>query len=265
MDEIYEYNKARWTALAEADALFTRPKFDLNAESAKELVNSDGRFGDLEEKKVLCLAGGGGQQSAAFALLGADVTVFDISEEQIERDRKVAKHYGFQVETFQGDMRDLSALKQDFFDVVFHPYSINFVTNASLVFEQVANVLKDGGIYQVQFANPFAIGIKQEDWNGEGYILKKAYRKDAVISYADQDWVYDKDENKSIQPPKEYSHLLGDFVNGLIKKGFIIRNILDNENMCPDENAEPKSWDHFVAYAPPWLSILSVYKPNLKF
>mgnify|MGYP007034349507 FL=1 len=25
--------------------------------------------------------------------------------------------------------------------------------------------------------------------------------------------------------------------------------------MHPDLNAEPGSWDHFVAFAPPWLSI----------
>ena len=38
-------------------------------------------------KGVLCLAGGGGQQSAAFALLGAKVTVLDFSETQLERDK----------------------------------------------------------------------------------------------------------------------------------------------------------------------------------
>ena len=88
MDEVAEYNKARWKALAEADALFTRPKLDLDLVSAKELVDPNDRFGEIKEKTVLCLAGGGGQQSAAFALLGANVTVFDISNEQLERDER---------------------------------------------------------------------------------------------------------------------------------------------------------------------------------
>ena len=39
---------------------------------------------------VLCLAAGGGQQSVAFALLGANVTVFDLSETQLEHDRLAA-------------------------------------------------------------------------------------------------------------------------------------------------------------------------------
>ncbi|MET0647531.1 MAG: class I SAM-dependent methyltransferase [Pyrinomonadaceae bacterium] len=57
---------------------------------------------------MLCLAGGGGRESACFALLGAAVTVFDLSPEQLERDRLAAAHYGTHVETVRGDMRDLS-------------------------------------------------------------------------------------------------------------------------------------------------------------
>ncbi len=265
MDEIAEYNKARWKALAEADALFTRPKLDLDYQTAKELVNPDQRFGDVKGKKVLCLAGGGGQQSAAFALLGADITVFDISEEQLVRDRKVAEHYGSKIEIIQGDMRNLSTLKQDFFDIVFHPYSINFVPDASEVFEQVAKVLRGGGLYQVQVANPFLIGVKQEDWNGKGYVLKEPYSRETEITYADQDWVYDKNENEIIPQPKEFRHRLGDLMNSLINLGFVIQNVSDNDSMHPDSNSEPTSWDHYVAFAPPWLTILAIYKPDLKF
>src|SRR5215203_5222740 len=99
MDEVARYNQARWKALVEADALFTRPRLNLDVDSARQMVDSAGRLGDVSGKKVLCLASGGGQQSAAFALLGADVTVFDISAEQLERDREAAAHYGFEIET----------------------------------------------------------------------------------------------------------------------------------------------------------------------
>jgi hypothetical protein len=58
MDKVAEYNKARWKALAEADALFTRPKLDLDQNSAKELVDQNDRFSKIKGKKVLCLVGG---------------------------------------------------------------------------------------------------------------------------------------------------------------------------------------------------------------
>ena len=76
---------------------------------------------DVRGKNVLCLAGGGGQQSAVFSLLGADVTVLDLTPEQLERDERTAHHYGYGVTTVQGDMRDLSALPATHFDRVCQP------------------------------------------------------------------------------------------------------------------------------------------------
>ena len=84
-------------------------------------------------KSVLCLAGGDGQQSAAFGLLGAKVSVVDFSEAQLEKDREVAVHYGLVIDTVEGDMRDLSHFADDSFDVVYHSYSINFVPDADTV------------------------------------------------------------------------------------------------------------------------------------
>ncbi|GAA2815955.1 hypothetical protein GCM10020220_000090 [Nonomuraea rubra] len=71
-DEIYRYNEERWEALVEADALFTRPMLDLDEEQARAYLGLErlGLSGDLTGRKVLCLAGGGGQQSVAFACSG---------------------------------------------------------------------------------------------------------------------------------------------------------------------------------------------------
>jgi ubiquinone/menaquinone biosynthesis C-methylase UbiE len=162
-------------------------------------------------------------------------------------------------------MRDLSALEKDYFDIVHHPYSLNFVPDAAEVFAEVSRILKAGGSYQVNFANPFGMGIRQESWNGEGYVLKEPYSTKAEITYADQDWIYNKNKSEPIPQPKEYRHSLSDLINGLINLGFVIRHISDSESINPELKSEPGSWDHFVAYAPPWLSVLAVYQPVLKF
>ncbi|MET8869648.1 methyltransferase domain-containing protein [Nonomuraea sp. NPDC004580] len=156
-DEVYRYNEERWEALVEAEALFTRPMLDLDVEKARTYLGLErlGIPGDLTGRKVLCLAGGGGQQSAAFALLGADVTVFDISSGQLERDRLAAEHYGVGIRTVHGDMRDLSGLDDSSFDLVWHPYSLTFVPDARIVFREVARVVGDGGRYYLMCANPF--------------------------------------------------------------------------------------------------------------
>lgn len=264
MDEIASYNQARWKALVEANALFTRPKLNLDARSARDLIDAEGRLGDVEGCDVLCLACGGGQQSAAFAVLGANVTVFDLSEEQLERDREAAAHYNAEIKIVQGDMRDLACFEKANFDIVYHAYSLNFVTDAAEVFRQVARVLRKGGLYRFNCANPFVMGMTQNDWDGNGYTLKEPYVNRAEITYSDQDWVYNRDGHAPIQNPVEYRHTLGELINGLINSGFVIQHLSDSSDMYPDLTAEPKSWNHFVAFAPPWLSFLAVFRPDFK-
>ncbi len=62
MDEIAVYNVARWRALAEAGALYTRPLLDLDAEGARAWLDPEGWLGELAGRRVLCLAGGGGRE-----------------------------------------------------------------------------------------------------------------------------------------------------------------------------------------------------------
>ena len=69
-----------------ADAVFTRPALNLDTNLAQAAIDPERRLGNLTGKAVLCLACGGGQQSVAFALLGAKVTVFDLSEAQLQHD-----------------------------------------------------------------------------------------------------------------------------------------------------------------------------------
>src|ERR1043166_7548373 len=99
MDEIAQYNVERWRRLVEAGALYTRPLLNLDAANARATLDPRGWIEELEGRRVLCLAGGGGRESAAFALLGARVTVFDLSEEQLGQDQRAAAHYRVAVET----------------------------------------------------------------------------------------------------------------------------------------------------------------------
>jgi SAM-dependent methyltransferase len=261
VDEVAEYNVARWRALAEARALYTRPLLDLDARSACEIVNRDERFGDLAGRSVLCLAGGGGRESAAFAVLGARVTVFDLSVEQLERDRAAAAHYRKEVMTVRGDMRDLSALRGAGFDLVWHAYSINFVPDARAVFREVARVMRPGGLYRFMCANPFVMGASTRDWDGRGYTLTQPYADGAEVTGVDEEWVYERTGGETIPPLREYRHGLGTLVGGLAAQGFRLLEASEDESMHPDAEAPPGTWDHFVSIVRPWLTFISRYEP----
>ncbi|WP_274365905.1 class I SAM-dependent methyltransferase [Paenibacillus thermotolerans] len=262
-DEVYLYNQARWEALAKANALFTRPKLDFDKVTARHYVGLDrlGVTGDIAGKQVLCLASGGGQQSVAFALLGAVVTVFDISQSQLERDRAAAEHYGLELRLIQGDMRDLSCFDDDSFDIIWHPYSLTFVPDSRVVFHEVSRILKEGGLYYLMCANPFFSGLTHNDWNGDGYILKLPYKDGTVTSYPDQEWVYDQSQTvNKIQEPVEYTQTLSRIMNGLISEGFLLAYF--SEIKSDDPEALPGSWGHFAEVAPPWLEFVWYYYPD---
>ena len=167
---------------------------------AHRLIDPSGLLGNISGKDVLCLAGGGGQQSAAFALVGASVTVADLSPEQLASDRKAADHYGVSIQTVEADMRDLSFFNADSFDIVYHPYSINFVPECDAVFKQVSrHFITTRWYLSFAFANPFTMGTKQNSWNGLGYVLGEPYIAEAQLVYDDQDWVYNRTQTWSFK------------------------------------------------------------------
>lgn len=263
MDETAKYNKTRWEELAQANIKYSRPFLGLDPQSAREKVDPTGVIGDISGKDVLCLAGGGGQQSVALALLGANVTVFDLSETQLQRDRKAAAHYRVRIKTVQGDMRDLSCLGRASFDIVWHAYSINYVPNACSVFREVARVLRIGGLYRMECGNPFVAGLSEKDWNGEGYPLKRLYVDGAELAFEDLHWHVEGDNgvSRQIGRPKEFRHTLSTVLNGLVEQGFVI--LSTREVTSNDPSAGQGTWEHFKAIVPPGLVFWAAYRPDV--
>ena len=258
MDSVYRFNKERWEALVQADALFSRPWLGENRESALRRLDPLGLLGDLCGKDVLCLAGGGGQQAVAFALNGSRVSVFDISEGQLQRDRETAQKYGYVVDTFQGDMRDLKIFNADKFDIVCQPYSLNFVPDCREVFTQVARVLRSGGMYSFWAANPFAAGLGTQSWNGRAYETSSLYEQGQELRYEDESWVFPSGLSAPRTPgPREYRQLLSTVINGLINAGFDLLHLKEETGHPATTDLVPGEWDHFTAVMPPWLSFLS--------
>jgi ubiquinone/menaquinone biosynthesis C-methylase UbiE len=206
--------------------------------------------------EVLCLAGGGGQQSAVFSLLGARVTVLDLMDEQLAGDRAAAAHYGYPLAVLRGDMRDLSPLADASFDRVYQPISTLYVTDLPRVYREVSRVLRPGGMYAVDFAFPLLYMAHVEGWNGDAYTLsvREPYRRGEVretpggrVSFTDG------------EPIGEYHHLLSDIVNGLLSVGLAIRGLWENPrpDSAPTADQVPGSAAHRHRYLPFGLSVVA--------
>ena len=93
-------------------------------------------FGEIQGKSVLCLASGGGQQAPILSAAGANVISFDLSDEQLAKDRLVAERDDLPLKCVQGDMADLSYFANDSFDLIFHPVANVFVPDVETVWRE---------------------------------------------------------------------------------------------------------------------------------
>jgi SAM-dependent methyltransferase len=212
------------------------------------------------------LASGGGQQTAVFGLLGANVTVFDLSDTQLARDQQAADQYGYPLRIIQGDMQDLSVFDDDSFDLVWHPYSINFSPEARAVLQHVARILRPGGFYRLQFANPFVMELDETMWNGRGYPISQIYNDAAEMVFESPEWdVWHEDGSMDkIVGPREFRHALSTIINTLAQNRFILLGLWeDSDSAKPDPSAEPGTWEHMIAVAPPFLRLWAVYRPDV--
>lgn len=108
----------------------------------------------LKNKKVLCLASGGGQQSPMFIAGGAEVTVFDISSKQLASDKFVAEREGYNITLIKGDMTQKFPFEDESFDLIFNPVSNSYIEDVSHIWKECYRVLKHGGKLLAGFANP---------------------------------------------------------------------------------------------------------------
>ncbi|MEO0895285.1 MAG: methyltransferase domain-containing protein [Bacteroidota bacterium] len=265
-------NEEIWNRLVQHDVLCSRPRMDLTIETAKSYLTRLAWYGsDIDGKKVLCLACGGGQQSIAFALLGAEVTVVDFSEEQLKKDQEVAAAFKKEIRIVKSDMRDLSIFPAEEFDLVYQPYSINYIPSTTEVFDEVSRILKPNGIYDLMFHNPYVHGTwkdgcwgnewaQAELWQGKGYPLWQPYKDGEPIQTHDPHWNFHNQTGEAvkIESPQEYRHTLSSIMNGLLSRNFEI--ITFAEEAGQDFQAEAGTWDHYQSIAPPWLFLVSKKK-----
>lgn len=241
--DIVDYNRRAWNAQVAARNRWTVPVSTELVEQARagtwQLVLTPMKpvprdwFGELAGKEVLALASGGGQQGPILAAAGATVTVFDLSPAQLEQDRMVAERDRLPLSCVQGDMRDLGALDDERFDLVFHPVSNCFVPDVRPVWREAFRVLKPGGVLLAGFGNP-AMYIFDYPASLRGELIVRhpvPYSDLTSITPEERQRYVDEDE------PLSFGHSLGDQIAGQLDAGFLIAGFY--EDSWPPDSGEP--------------------------
>lgn len=173
----------------------------------------------LEGKKILCLACAGGQQGSLFAAAGAQVTVFDLSENMLEKDRLTAEAAGLSLQIEQGNMCDLSRFSSSLFDAIVNPPSLMYVPDVFPVYKECFRVLKPGGVFIFCAPNPINYVCEFKKETGE-YIACNTLPYQSFAHENQGGWV-------------DFGHTLEAYLGGLTDAGFIITGFYENRQGEP--------------------------------
>ncbi|MDA3832780.1 MAG: class I SAM-dependent methyltransferase, partial [Spirochaetales bacterium] len=175
------------------------------------------------------------------AAAGAKVTVFDNSDAQLDRDRKLSEQYDLRIETKQGDMKNLSCFEDETFDLIFHPVSNLFIDDPIPVWKECFRVLKPGGGLLAGFCNPVIFMFPSEKSDKKD-LLRVRYS----LPYSD---LTEKTEEEIKQltakkEPFEFGHTLTQQIGGQLSAGFVITDMFE-DSFC--ETQLEQFSDTFIA------------------
>ena len=172
----------------------------------------------IQGKNVLGLASGGGQQMPILAALGANCTLMDYSQKQLQNDIIFAKEEGYPLRAIQADFTEPFPFEDDEFDVIVCPVSLVYARELFPIYLEMARVLKKGGI--------LLLGMD----NGINFITNDEER---IENYFPFDPIANKDQEKIMIANDcgyQFSHNLEETIGGLLRVGFRIEDLFDDYN-----------------------------------
>ena len=176
-------------------------------------------FGDLKEKKLLGLASGGGQQMPIFTAAGAECTVLDYSEKQLESERVVAEREGYRINIIRADMSKPLPFADESFDIIFHPVSNCYIEKVEPVFLECFRILKKGGV--------LLCGLD----TGINYIVDQKEEK-IINALPFNPLVYEAHRKQLEEAGSgwQFSHTISEQIGGQLRAGFTLTDIYEDTN-----------------------------------
>lgn len=206
-----------WSSSATAEDLQNARNGNLKLNLGISKPTPESWIKDIKGKKVLCLAGAGGLQAPLLACAGAKVTVIDISEKMLDKDREIAARENLNIECIHGNMCDLAMFADETFDYIINPISLMYVPDIIPVFKECFRALKTDGIFIIAAPNPIAYVCDYVADEKGGYYKAVNRMPYCSTDYEEQgDWV-------------EYGHTIEEYIGGQISCGFAITGYVEQQ------------------------------------
>ena len=176
-------------------------------------------FGELKGKKLLGLASGGGQQMPVFAALGAECTVLDYSEKQLESEKMVSDREGYPIRIIRADMTKPLPFEDEEFDIIFHPVSNCYAEDVRPIWKECFRILKRGGYLLSGTANCIDYIVDSDEKTIVNSLPFNPLKNPEHMKQL-------QDDDAGIQ----FSHSLEEQIGGQLEAGFRLLNLYEDTN-----------------------------------
>lgn len=228
MEKYTEQNKVAWEYnaydfwVSQTGTPWERAKKDVENPHAM-LKNYSKYFEDVQGLKIANICGSCGKKAVPLSILGASVTVFDISEENKRYACETAIAANTHIDYVVGDVMNINmSVYGEYFDVVFMEGGIlHYFYDIDRFMGIMNSLLKNGGKMICSDFHPIR---KFTDINGLGNQEADYFSTDIVEGEMPHAKFYDDEIRK--QFPKCYLrlHTLGEIINSVINSGFSIKS-----------------------------------------
>ena len=228
MREQAEQNKIAWEYRAYEMRTTKKPI----QETAKEIRDDPKRFlrfhqnyfSDIAGKRIANVCGSDGRRTVPFAVLGAEATLFDISEPQIKYALELAEAVGVKLEYVLGDFIETDVTKHgNMFDFVYTEGGIiGYFSDIDAFTKMLYAITKPGGQLILSDFHPFRKVIDVEALNGDYFDSRMCDSNVPLHIFAPAE------EQSAFPKILKRSYTISEIINSVIASRFTLNEFLEH-------------------------------------
>ena len=206
-----------------------------NLENPKKMLRKYAQYFDkFEGIKVANICGSCGKKAIPLALLGADVTVFDISEHNKRYAMEVATVANTTLNYVVGDVLDIDLKKfGEYFDVVFMEGGIlHYFHDIDEFMKKMKAILKSGGKMICSDFHPFTkiMDTLGFHWPSMNYFSTEVFEGEMAHAR-----FFDEETRKNMPKCSYRKYTISEIINSIIGNGFTLQRFDEHPSW---ENAD---------------------------
>ncbi len=203
----------------------------LSADPLKKVGFYLEEVGEVRGKSVLNLLGSKGNKAVCFALLGADVTVVDLSSENKRYAMELAEAAGVAITYIVNDVLELAEEEISQFDIVILEMGVlHYFVDLCPLFQKVSALMKENGVFIVRDYHPFVsktLRMANGDAVLDGDYFSDEYREVDVAYSA----LLPKQTQQKLVKNVIRQWTLSEVINALIHSGLNIRKMKEDKGV----------------------------------